>query len=52
MIFEQIAKTLVFLQENRIIHRDLKPTNILFDYRGKENFYCKIIDFGSCYCLR
>jgi serine/threonine protein kinase len=41
-----------FLQWNAVLHRDIKPTNVLFQYQGRNQLLCKLIDFGSCFILR
>ena len=43
LLFDQLAKGLLFLHNSLISHRDLKPDNIVFS--SKED-NCKIIDFS------
>ena len=44
-VLKQILNAVHYLHSVKIMHRDLKPENILIV--NKENFFLKIIDFGS-----
>lgn len=48
-----IINGLSYLHDNDILHRDIKSLNILLDYFSGEEFFAKLIDFGTAvYCKK
>ncbi|KAG5680870.1 hypothetical protein PVAND_010351 [Polypedilum vanderplanki] len=45
-ILKDISNGVSFCHENKIIHMDLKPDNIMVVGDNKNNFICKLFDFG------
>ena len=46
-IIEQILSAVCYIHSKNIVHRDLKPENILLENRSKEDYFIKLIDFGT-----
>jgi calcium-dependent protein kinase len=49
-IIEQLLSAVCYIHSKNVVHRDLKPENILLETRSKDDYYIKLIDFGTA-CL-
>ena len=50
LVAKQILSAINAMHRQDMVHRDLKPENVLLDFKDKDKFDIKVIDFGFA-CL-